>query len=191
MSKATGPVYNVPFRRRKKCLTNYSRRLALLKSRLPRMIIRKSNRGLVVQIVNFTECDKTEASAYSKELEKHGWFPQSNLPTAYLTGFLCAKRAIKKKITKAVLDTGLMNPTKASVPFAALKGAVDAGLEIPHSESMFDNDRFSGKHIAEYANKIKGTEAYSKQFSAYAKKGIAPENMVTIFESVKSKLQKE
>jgi len=191
VSKATGPVYKVPFRRRRKNLTNYAKRLALLKSGLPRLVVRKSNKGIVVQIISFTDKgDKTEASANAKELEQYGWVVQSNLPTAYLTGLLCAKKVLKKGVKNAVFDMGLTKPTKASVPFAALKGVVDAGVEIPHNPEVFDNERFSGKHVADYAKKIKDTAAYQKQFSVYLKKGISPENISDLFESVKSKLQK-
>ena len=190
MGKATGPVYNVPFKRRGQNLTNYGKRLALLKSRLPRLVVRKSNKSVVAQVISFAGSDKTEIRADSKELEKHGWLSHSNLPTAYLVGYLCGKKAMKKGIKKAVLDVGLATPTRASVPFAALKGAVDAGLEIPHGENIFDDERFSGKHIAEYAKKIKDTEAYKKQFAEYIKKGVQPENISELFESVKSKLGK-
>ena len=190
MSKATGPVYNVPFKRRRKNLTNYAKRLALLKSGLPRLVVRKSDKGILVQIISFSETgDKTETSTNSKELDKYGWLAHSNLPTAYLTGLLCARKAIKKGIKKAVLDIGITKPTKASIPFAALKGAVDAGLDIPHDAGVFDEERFSGKHIAEYAKKIKDTDSYKKQFSVYTAKGVSPENITELFESVKSKLQ--
>jgi len=189
LSKATGPVYNVTFRRRRDNLTNYKKRLALLKSGMPRLVVRKSNKGIIVQIMSFEVSDKTEVNASSKELEKYGWPARANLPTAYLTGWLCSKKALKKGIKKAVLDIGISKPTKASVPFAALKGAIDAGLEVPHDPGIFDNDRFSGKHIAEHAGKLKDTEAYKKQFSEYIKKGIVPEAIVELFSSVKSKLQ--
>ena len=189
MSKATGPGYNVTFRRRRNNLTNYKKRLALLKSGIPRLVVRKSNKGISAQVILFEEGDKTEIVAYSKELEKYGWTVHSNLPTAYLTGFLCSKKAQKKGIKKAVLDMGLIKPTKASVPFAALKGAIDAGLEVPHDPEVFDDGRFSGKHIADYAAKIKDTERYKKQFSEYIKTGLVPESIVELFGSVKSKLQ--
>ena len=190
MSKATGPAYKVPFRRRRENLTDYSKRLALLKSGTPRLVVRKSNKGIVVQVIVFDGSDRTEVSANSNELVKEGWMSHANLPTAYLTGFLCAKKALKKGVKEAVLDIGLLIPIKASVPFAALKGAVDAGLEVVHGEEIFNEERFSGKHIAEYAKKIKGSDDYNKQFSEYIKKGINPESIVELFESVKSKLQK-
>ncbi|MEM2974105.1 MAG: 50S ribosomal protein L18 [Candidatus Micrarchaeia archaeon] len=189
MSKATGPVYNVPFKRRRKNVTNYAKRLTLLKSGSPRFVVRKSNSGVVVQVISFEGSDRTEVSASAKELEKYGWIVEGNLPTAYLTGFLCASKALKKGIRKAVLDIGLMSPNKASLPFAALKGAVDAGMEIPHSEGIFDDARFSGKHIAEYAIKLKETNSYNRLFSRYIKKGILPEEIIELFQTVKAKLE--
>ncbi len=47
-----------------------------------------------------------------------------------------------------MLDIGLREPTKGGVVFAALKGLVDAGLEVPHSDEMLPSeDRITGKHM--------------------------------------------
>jgi ribosomal protein L18 len=40
MAHATGPVYKVAFRRRRKNLTNYAKRLALVKGSSPRLVVR-------------------------------------------------------------------------------------------------------------------------------------------------------
>lgn len=45
---------------------------------------------------------------------------------------------------KAVLDSGLKRTTTGSKLFGALKGAVDAGIYVPHSVK-----RFPGYHVAE------------------------------------------
>ena len=57
-------------------------------------------------------------------------------PRAYLTGYLAGKRAAKNGIEDAVLDIGLRGPAKGSAVFAALKGMIDAGIEIPHGEEV-------------------------------------------------------
>ena len=67
--------------------------------------------------------------------------------------------------------------------FAALKGAVDGGLDIPHSEKRFpgyDNESKSlnadvhrahifGQHVADYMRSLseEDEEAYKRQFGRY------------------------
>ena len=152
MKMSTGPRYKVPFRRRREGRTDYRHRAALLRGGVVRFVVRKSNRHLRVQLVAYTDKgDKVLASAVSKELEELGWKASGkSTPGAYLTGMLAGKRAKEKEIEEAVLDIGLREPTKGATVFAALKGALDAGLEIPHSEDMIPSqDRISGKHMHE------------------------------------------
>jgi len=94
--------------------------------------------------------DKTLASAVSKELRNHGWsYATANLPAAYLTGLLAGRRARERGVESAVLDIGLNPPVKGSRVYAALKGAIDAGLQVPHNpEVLPDEERVTGKHIA-------------------------------------------
>jgi large subunit ribosomal protein L18 len=95
--------------------------------------------------------DLIVASAFSKELESLGWkHSKKNAPAAYLIGYLAGKRAAKAGVDKAVLDIGLHDPTKDSKVFATLKGMVDAGIDIPHSEDVLpDDDRIRGKNLDE------------------------------------------
>jgi large subunit ribosomal protein L18 len=141
----------VKFKRRLQCKTNYRRRLGLLKSGKVRLVIRKSLSNISVQFVNFKpEGDETLASAVSAELKKFGWTRSGNLPAAYLTGLLAGKKAKKNNVTEAVLDLGIQNSTKGSRIYAALKGAVDAGINIPHSNDILpSDDRIKGKHISD------------------------------------------
>lgn len=150
MKMSTGPRHKVPFRRRREGKTDYRHRAALLRGEKVRLVVRKSNRHLRVQFISYTDKgDKVLASAVSKELEELGWKASGkSTPSAYLTGLLAGKRAKEKEIESAVLDIGLREPTKGATVFAALKGAVDAGVEIPHSEDMVPSkDRLSGKHM--------------------------------------------
>jgi large subunit ribosomal protein L18 len=149
---STGPRYRVPFRRRREGRTDYRHRAALLRGRTARLVVRKSNKHIRVQFIDYVEKgDRVIVSAVSKELEELGWTGSGkSTPGAYLTGMLAGKRAKEKGIEDAVLDIGLREPTKGAVIFAALKGAVDAGIEVPHSEEMIPSeDRLSGKHMKE------------------------------------------
>jgi large subunit ribosomal protein L18 len=152
MKMSTGPRYRVPFRRRREGKTDYRHRAALLRGEVARLVVRKSNKHVTVQFIEYHDKgDKVVVSAVSKELEELGWTASGkSTPGAYLTGMLAGKRAKEKGLEEAVLDIGLRKPTKGAVVFAALKGVVDAGVEVPHSDKMFPpNDRLSGKHMKE------------------------------------------
>ena len=149
---STGPRYKVPFRRRREGRTDYRHRARLLRGGVARAVVRKSNMHMRVQFVDYkADGDAILASAVSTELEELGWTGSGkSTPGAYLTGYLAGKRAKEKGIEKAVLDIGLREPTKGAVVFAAMKGMIDAGIEIPHSDEMLPaDDRITGKHMRE------------------------------------------
>lgn len=156
MPKATGPLYNVPFKRRKKNLTNYKKRLALVKSGIPRLVVRKTNKRILVQLIQYDEIgDRTLVSADSNELMKMEWPSSTNVPSAYLTGLLAGKKALAKQVKEAVADIGLKIPTKSSAVFAAIKGAKDAGLNLNFDDSLVDEKRIAGEHIKNYKPEAK------------------------------------
>ncbi len=149
-------VYKIKFRRRRERKTDYKARLSLLKSFLPRIVIRKTNRYIIAQLVESKEAqDFVLCTANSKDLLKQGW-PEKyrsslkSLPAAYLTGMLLARMLKEKKIKleKAVIDLGIGRATKGSRLFACVKGLVDAGINLPHSKEIFpDESRIYGRHM--------------------------------------------
>ncbi|MEM5790957.1 MAG: 50S ribosomal protein L18 [Candidatus Aenigmatarchaeota archaeon] len=144
------PTYRIQFKRRREGKTDYKRRLKLLSSKKPRLVVRKSLKYIRAQIIEFDKKgDKTIASAFSKELEKFGWkYSFKNLPASYLTGLLIGKRAIEKGVKEAILDIGLYPSTKGSKIYACGKGALDAGLKIPIKEEILPSEeRIKGEHI--------------------------------------------
>jgi large subunit ribosomal protein L18 len=189
MGRATGPTYVVPFRRRRKNLTNYAKRMKLLKSGKTRMVVRKSNRNIIVQFINYSEKgDVTVAAASSKELEKMGWQSRCNTPSAYLTGMLAGKRAKEKGVSEFVLDIGLASPTKGALVFAAAKGAIDVGVKTKFDEEMVHQSRIRGEHIAKYAESLKGKPEYERIFASYLKAGFTPEKIPEAFDKVKEQI---
>lgn len=147
---AKGPKYVVPHRRRREGKTNYSKRLKLLLSKQPRLVVRKSLKHIRAQVVKYSpQGDKTIVSATSEELKKFGWkFSTGNSPAAYLVGLLIGKRSRNKKIKKVTLDIGLHRSTKGSRLYAVVKGALDAGLEVPCDEEILPKEeRLKGLHI--------------------------------------------
>jgi large subunit ribosomal protein L18 len=151
---ATGPRYFVRARRRREGKTDYYQRMGLIVSDRPRMVVRKTNRSIIIQLVTaHPEGDRTLVAANSRDLIDLGYTgPRGNLPAAYLTGLLFASRAKKAGYEEAVLDMGLHRATRGARIFAALKGAVEGGLQIPHGEEILPDDtRVRGEHIEAYA----------------------------------------
>ncbi|MBI2106329.1 50S ribosomal protein L18 [Candidatus Woesearchaeota archaeon] len=132
-------IYN----RRRKGKTDYRKRIILLKSRIPRLVIRKSLNNIELQLVSYDkEGDKILVSAHSNQLKKLGWnHHRGNLSSAYLTGLIIGKKAKTKNISKAVLDIGFRRSISGSVIYAALKGAIEADLNVPHSKEIFPDDK--------------------------------------------------
>lgn len=190
MGKATRCTYKVAFRRRREGRTNYSKRIALLKYG-NRLVVRKTCRSIIIQLMSYSpKGDKVIIGVSSKDLAEYGFPKLKSVPFAYLLGYLAGKRALAKNVRKAVLDLGRRTPTKSFFAYAALKGAIDAGMEIPHNENVFDDDRFVGKHISDYASKLKASDEakYRQRFSRYISSKIDPADLVSLIEKAKSKM---
>lgn len=164
--------------------------------------------------------DVTLAAAYSHELPRYG-MPVSltSYAAAYATGLLVARRVLTKlgladqyvgnvdnvgedftvehqegrRPFFALLDVGLQRTSTGAKVFAALKGALDGGIEIPHGESRFvgyDSESkklnaetlrsyIFGGHVAEYMKKMKeeNPDKYEKHFSQFIKHNITADNV--------------
>lgn len=161
---ASGPLYRVAFRRRREGKTDYRRRLALLKSGEHRVVVRTSNRNVIVQFIAYDETgDKIVATAEARELPTMGYKAAgSNTPSAYLTGRLAAIRAKEAGIDTGVLDLGRATPQKGGVTFGALKGVIDGGIAVPAGEGVFPGeDRLRAEHL--------GTEKAAAFAASYEK----------------------
>ncbi|MDD2678716.1 MAG: 50S ribosomal protein L18 [Candidatus Nanoarchaeia archaeon] len=154
---ATGPRYSVPYKRKRENKTNYGKRLSAVKSKNPRLVVRKTNKRMIAQIIRFEESgDKTIISASNNDLKNHGYTnAPKNIASAYLVGYLIGKMAQKNKIKSAVMDIGLNVKTKGSRIFAVLAGAVKSGMIIPHDEKIFPvAERLKGEHIKGFDSSI-------------------------------------
>ncbi len=191
MKKQTN--YTVPFRRKRDGSTNYRKRLKVLVSNKPRLVARRSLKSIQASIVEYSsKGDLVRVAAHSAQLKKFGWqYGTGNLPAAYLVGFALGKKAKKAKLENVIFDIGLNKSIKGARVYALLAGALDAGLNIPHNKEILPGkDRVNGKHIADYAAKLKGTgDAYKKQFSFYLKENKDPANIVKNFEDTKKNIE--
>lgn len=153
---ATGPRYKVPFRRRREGKTNYHVRYKLILSKKPRVVVRKSNANTTIQLVIAeAKGDRTLLTVNSKALKDFGYtLATGNLPSAYLTGLLFGKKMLALGQSEGVADIGLHSSTKGGRIYAAIKGVVDAGVNVPHNSEIFpDEGRVRGEHIKEYTGK--------------------------------------
>ncbi len=190
---AKGPSYRVPFRRRREGKSNYRSRRALILSRLPRLVARGTLRHMIIQVVEAKATgDEVLVSAHSRELMKaFGWQGDcGNVSAAYLTGLLCGYRAVARGLERAVLDMGLQSPSRGARVFAALKGVLDAGVEVPHSGVVLpDEKRIRGEHVVDYANRLSSNpDAYQQRFSKYLSRGLRPEQLSEHFSLTKEKI---
>lgn len=149
---AHGPVYRLPFRRRREGRTDYRTRLALLKSRKPRVVVRRTSRNVTVQFAEFhPDGDRILAQATAQELAGLGWGGSpTSTPAAYLTGLLAGMRAKEAGVEEGVLDIGRRRPTRGGRVFGALKGVLDAGVDVPHGDDVLPADeRLAGAHLGD------------------------------------------
>jgi large subunit ribosomal protein L18 len=187
---AQGTNYKVAFRRRREGKTDYGARIKLIDYEKSRLVVRISNAQATVQVIDYTpEGDVTVASAVGKQLSNYGYLGNAgNITGVYLTGYLCAKRALAAGVDYAILDIGLRSPIKGSKIFAALKGAVDAGLEVPHGDFIFPEDeRIRGEHIANYAESLDDEDKAIK-FSKYLERGLEPADLPENFDETIKKI---
>ncbi|EPS64989.1 hypothetical protein M569_09790, partial [Genlisea aurea] len=159
-----------------------------------RFVVRFTNKDIIAQIVSATIAgDRVLAAAYSHELRHYGLeVGLTNYAAAYCTGLLLGRRVLKKldldqeykgnveatgedysvepaesrRPFRALLDVGLLRTTTGNRVFGALKGALDAGIDIPHSDKRFagfskDSKQLDaevhrkyifGGHVAAYMN---------------------------------------
>jgi len=191
-----------------------------------RFVVRISNSDVITQIAYAKiSGDVILTSAYSHELPGYGIkLGLTNYAAAYATGLLCARRLLKKldldklypgvaeangedfsvqpmdngpRPFYALLDVGLSRTSTGARIFAAMKGATDGGLNIPHSETRFAGFNkktkaldakvlrkyIYGGHVADYMKKLQKDkpEKYKQHFSRFVKEGIKPDELEGIY----------
>ena len=152
---AYGKNQRLRFKRRRNGETDYRRRMKMLRGGSARAVVRVTNTQTICQLVNYEPTrDTVHVSVDGRRLvDKYGWpidASRKSIPASYISGYAMAKEAISAGHKEAVLDIGLAASTSGSRVFAALKGMVDAGMEIPHGESVLpDDERINGSHIDE------------------------------------------
>ncbi len=149
-------------RRRREGKTNYLKRLKLLKSKKPRVVVRKTNKYIISQYTTSTHAqDKVELSISSKKLLEYGWPEEAkgslkSISASYLSGFLMGKKIKAKGLKEPIIDLGLNRSVHGSRLYAFVNGIQDAGLKINSSKDIFpSNERINSSKKKVDINKIK------------------------------------
>lgn len=150
-------------RRRLEMKTDYKSRLALLKSGKPRLVVRKTNRYIIAQIIlSEIAQDKVIVGINSSYLISKGWPKEKsgslkNTVAAYLTGYALGKLASEKiKDREFILDIGMHRNIQKSRIYAVLKGFIDSGMKVPHeSTALPGKENFEKKEISSLIEKIR------------------------------------
>ena len=141
-------AYSKILRRLREEKTNYKKRGTMLTGKRDFITVNITNQNTQVQILTpGMTGDKVVASAHSRYLLEKGWKgSRKSVPAAYLTGYLAGKKALGQGAKGAIMYTGTRRYTQRMA--AALKGIVDAGVEVPADEKTFPpNERINGEHL--------------------------------------------
>jgi len=199
-----------------------------------RFVVRFSNKNITCQVVYAAiKGDHVVAAAYAHELPRYGLsVGLTNYSAAYCVGLLLARRVLAQfgladtytgveeadgedytveavddgpRPFYCLLDTGLKRTSTGSKVFAALKGALDGGLDIPHSEKRFvgygdgklDAEVLQkyiyGGHVAEYMEQMQDEEPekYASHFSQYIEEGVECDDLEDLYKEVHSKIRED
>jgi len=202
-----------------------------------RLCVRITNKAVICQIIQPKIIgDHCLTVAYSSELPRYGIeVGLTNYAACYATGLLCARRMLtkmelagdyegqtepdgemledmgethgEKRPFTCVLDVGLVRTSTGSRVFGALKGAVDGGLNIPHSEKRFPGYDREGKeydaethkkyifggHVAEYMELLEeeDPERYQTQFAKYIEKELEGDGLEEMYQGAHEKIRED
>jgi len=194
-----------------------------------RLVVRITNKNTICQVIySKIQGDFVLAAAYGHELTRYGMpVGHTNYAAVYATGLLVARRLLKKlkldtkyagnknvtgedfNVTpiendarpfKCFLDVGLRRTSTGSKVFAAMKGATDGGLNIPHSVSRFvgyDTEAkklkadvlrkyIFGGHVAHHMSELveEDPESYQTLYSRYIKAGLSHDKLEATYKKV-------
>ncbi|KAK4489094.1 hypothetical protein RD792_004888 [Penstemon davidsonii] len=200
-----------------------------------RFVVRFTNTDITAQILSASIAgDMVLAAAYAHELPRYGLkVGLTNYAAAYCTGLLLARRVLKtlemddeyqgnleatgedysvepadsRRPFRALLDVGLIKTTTGNRVFGALKGALDGGLDIPHSEKRFagfskDSKQLDsevhrkyihGGHVASYMTTLEEDEPekYHSHFSEYLKEGLEAGKLEELYKKVHAAIRSD
>lgn len=206
-----------------------------------RLIVRFTNSRLICQIAYATvQGDAIVCQASSTELTNFGVpVGHKNYAAAYCTGLLIARRMLKqigledafkgkeeadgedyhiedeendRRPFKCVLDIGLQRTCNGGRLWGALKGAVDGGLHIPHTNKKFPGytapeergadpeydaeahkDRIFGNHVKEYMEMMQEEDPtkYEAHFAKFIENDLDADKIEDMYTEAHSKIRED
>merc|ERR1712121_268904 len=214
-NKAYFKRFQVKYKRRREGKTDYFARRRLIcqdknKYNTPkyRLIVRFTNKDIICQIAYARVYgDVIVESAYAHELPKYGvkvGLTKYGLNEIYEgqteangEDFSVEDVDGEHGAFRAYLDIGLARTSTGAKIFGALKGAVDGGIDIPHSNRRFPGfdaeskeynaqvhkDHILGQHVSKYMESLleDDEDAYKKQFSQFVKNGITADAVEAMY----------
>lgn len=226
------------FRARRKMISQGKNKYNTKKYRL---IVRFTNRRCICQIAYATiRGDMMVAHASSDELTKYG-IPCGfkNYAAAYCTGLLVARRCLKRmgldetfkgkeeidgdeyhvededgerRPFRCILDVGIRSTTVGHRMWGALKGAVDGGLHIPHTQKKFPGykeadskdgeaefdaeahkERIMGSHLKEYMEMMQEEDPtkYEAHFAKFIENDVDADKVEEMYEEAHGKIRED
>jgi len=206
-----------------------------------RLVVRFTNKRVICQIMYATiRGDMIVSQANSSELTKYG-VPcgHKNYAAAYCTGLLVARRTLKKfgldetfkgkeeidgedyhvedeendqRPFKCILDVGLQTTAVGHRMWGALKGAVDGGLHIPHTNKKFPGfkpaeekgqepeydadahkEKIFGSHVKEYMEMLQEEDPtkYEAHFSKFIENDIDADKVEEMYTDAHEKIRED
>lgn len=206
-----------------------------------RLIVRFTNQKVICQIAYATITgDYIIAQATSSELTKYG-VPcgHKNYAAAYCTGLLIARRVLKKlgldgdfegvkeadgedfhieeeegerRPFKCILDVGMQRTCVGHRMWGALKGAVDGGLHIPHTNKKFPGftpaeekgsdpsyeaeehkNKIFGGHLKDYMESMQEEDPtkYEAHFSKFIENNIDADRLEDMYTEAHEKIRED
>merc|ERR1711957_914450 len=204
-----------------------------------RLVVRFTSRKVICQVMYATiRGDMIVEQATSTELAKFGVpVGLKNYAAAYCTGLLIARRVLKKfgmdgafkgkeeadgedyhiededneqRPLKVILDVGLQTTCVGHRMWGALKGAVDGGLHIPHSNKLFPGykpaedkgvdaeydaeahkEMIFGCHVKEYMEMMQEEDPtkYEAHFAKFIENSIDADKVEDMYTEAHSKIR--
>jgi len=206
-----------------------------------RLVVRFTGTKVVCQIMYATiRGDMVVEQATSTELSKFGVpVGHKNYAAAYCTGLLIARRMLTKfgldktfkgkeeidgedyhveeedceqRPLKVILDVGLQTTCVGHRMWGALKGAVDGGLHIPHSNKLFPGykpaedkgaeadydaeahkEKIFGSHVKEYMEMMQEEDPtkYEAHFAKFIEESIDADGIEEMYTDAHSKIRED
>jgi len=171
--------------------------------------------GIKCGLTNYAGCYATGLLLARRHLAKIGladdYQGQEDVSSDDFEGLFKIEQEGENRPFKALMDVGIANTSTGARPFAAMKGAIDGGIDIPHSHHRFVGwstesskkggeldtdvlrDHILGKHVAEYMEELldDDEDQYKSQFARYIAADLEADDIVDMYKEAHEYIRKD